>query len=316
MKAYKSNVPDTFHSLSVLEYLLKRFPYHSEEEWTLRILQNQVLVNESKVPPRHILTKGDEVAYLPLDLSRGEPPINIEYTIVYENSDFLVVNKPPNIPVHPSGRYRTHTLLNLLENERGIGTCFPVHRLDRETSGVMIFAKKKSYQLMLQTLFEQRLVQKHYRIFVFGEFPQSVKAEGFIGPDKTSEIRKKQRYHTDQFENAKFCITEFNLISYHPAKLISYLEVKPATGRIHQIRATLLSLGYPVVGDKLYGIRETAFLDFVNHGETKSLSKELGHSRQALHATEISFFDSISETDFHFSAPISQDLISLVVSNP
>jgi 23S rRNA pseudouridine955/2504/2580 synthase/23S rRNA pseudouridine1911/1915/1917 synthase len=315
LKAYSSFVPETYDSQTILSYLLKRFPYHTESEWSYSIQSSQVLVNGREVDVDFVLHKGDEVTYLPKDLSRGEPEINRDYSILFESENFLVVDKPPNIPVHPAGRYRTHTLLNLLENERGQGTCFPVHRLDRETSGVMIFAKQKAYQLMLQSLFEKRLVSKQYHIFVYGKFPESLDANGFIGKDPSSEIRKKQYFSYESKPGLKESNTYFERMDFDETNQISYIKVTPMTGRIHQIRATAFSLGYPVVGDKLYGKRESAFLDFVRTGEDESISNELGHARQALHASSLSFYDSLGERDYKFVSPLAFDLRRLLVSN-
>jgi len=314
LKAYKSFVPESFDLHTLLKYLLKRFPYHSESEWSQRIEEKQIQVNGLVISNDSLVRKGDEVSYLPVDLTRGEPPVNTNYSILFENNDFLVVNKPPNIPVHPAGRYRTQTLLTFLEKERGVGSCFPVHRLDRETSGVMIFAKQKSYQLMLQSLFEQRLVSKEYQIFVYGNFPKQVDAIGFIGKDLKSEIRKKQKFSFEMIPSFKEAATVLELISYDLSKNISYLKIIPKTGRIHQIRATLYSLGYPVVGDKLYGIRESAFLDFAKGGEDEKLSCELGHHRQALHASELAFYDPIGQKEYSFTCPLASDLNTLLVS--
>ncbi|MDZ4725802.1 MAG: RluA family pseudouridine synthase [Leptospira sp.] len=311
MKPYASFVPEKFDSFPVHQYLSTRFPYHTIEEWTDLILTGSVSINGNLARELQILTKGDEVSYLPKGSTHREPPINADFSILYESDCFLVVNKPPNIPVHPAGRYRTHTLLNLLENERGIGTCYPVHRLDRETSGVMLFAKNKEYQLLLQSLFETREVKKVYEVFVFGKLKDSVIAEGFIGRDSKSEIRKKQKFAKEFFDQSKVCFTEFQNLGYDTEKDTSHLLAKPSTGRIHQIRATLYSLGFPVVGDKLYGKRESAFLDFVKLGESETLSIELGHNRQALHAKEISFFDPIAQKEFLFVAPLTKDLCHL-----
>jgi len=315
LKAYTSFVPEKYQNFTLLNYLLNRFPYHTREDWSQRIVDGHIRVNSMLKSENDILTKGDEVSYLPAEKIYEEPPINSNYQILFENSDFLVVDKPPNIPVHPAGRYRTHSLLTLLEKERGISSCYPVHRLDRETSGVMIFAKQKSYQLMLQGLFENREVKKRYIIFVFGQFPKYLQTNGYIGRDINSQIRKKQIFSYQNFGDSKTSVTEFHLKEYLEEKNISVLNVDPYTGRIHQIRATLYSLGYPVVGDKLYGKRESAFLDFVKMGENIRLNEELGHSRQALHSSEIGFFDTIREQEFHFFSPLPKDLSHFHVSN-
>ncbi|WP_242935389.1 RluA family pseudouridine synthase [Leptospira kobayashii] len=299
----------------MIEYLKARFPYHNEEDWISLVENQNVLINGNPSFPDLILKTGDEISYSPKPNSIREPDINKDYSILAEKENFIVVNKPPNIPVHPAGRYRTNTLLNLLENDRG-AKFYPVHRLDRETSGIILFAKTAEFRLVLQRLFEDRLIRKEYITFVYGKFPEKLVSEGYMGKDPDSSIRKKQSLRKESLGDDKPVLTEFSLISYDPKKDISVLLVKPYTGRIHQIRATLFSEGFPVVGDKLYGKRETAFLDFIQTGESDLLNEELGHNRQCLHAYSLSFVDPTTSEENNFHCPLSSDLCHLAADIP
>ncbi|WP_167884357.1 RluA family pseudouridine synthase [Leptospira ilyithenensis] len=315
LKNYKSFVPSNFHSYPLIEYLKARFPYHNEEDWISLVENQNVLINGNSSSPDLILKTGDEISYSPKPDSIREPAINRDYHVLAEKENFLVVNKPPNIPVHPAGRYRTNTLLNLLEHDRKT-KFYPVHRLDRETSGIILFAKTAEFRLVLQKLFEERLIRKEYLTFVYGRFPETLVSEGYMGKDPNSSIRKKQSLRKESLGEDKLTFTEFSLLSYDPKKNISVLLVKPHTGRIHQIRATLLGEGFPVVGDKLYGKRETAFLDFIQMGESDLLNEELGHNRQCLHAYSLSFVDPTTGETNNFHCPLSFDLCRLIANIP
>jgi len=316
LKNYKSFVPSDFHSYLLIEYLSKRFPYHSGEDWISLIENHNVLINNGFAFPGLILKTGDEISYTPRPNAIREPEINRDYKILLEEEGFLVIDKPPNIPVHPAGRYRTNTLLNLLEGDRKNEKFYPVHRLDRETSGMILFAKTVEYRLLLQKLFEDRKIRKEYLTLVYGRFPDHLVSEGYLGKDPNSSIRKKQSFRKESLGDDKYSSTEFSLVSYDKDKNISLVIVKPHTGRIHQIRATLLSEGFPVVGDKLYGKREGAFLDFINGGESDLLNEELGHNRQCLHAYSLSFNDPATGKENNFLCPLSSDLCHLIANIP
>ncbi|WP_246051905.1 RluA family pseudouridine synthase [Leptospira idonii] len=305
---YASFVPSLFPKVHLGEYLFQRFPYHSREEWSELILAGRVTVNGNREDQTFPLSVGDRIEYLPFAEKIKEPEVNSDYSLLFESDEYLIVDKPANLPVHPAGRYRTRTLLTFLEKERGEGTCFPVHRLDRETSGVIVFAKTKDMRGKLQTLWEAREVEKKYLALVYGAFSGEKVCEGFIGKDKEASVRKKQKYSEHPFEDSKPCRTDFSPLLYDSEKNISLVLAKPVTGRIHQIRASLLGNGFPLVGDKLYGKRESAFLDFIQNGDADRLNVELGHHRQCLHAFSVSFTDPNTQKRMEFVSSLAKDL--------
>ncbi|TGL90872.1 RluA family pseudouridine synthase [Leptospira congkakensis] len=289
MSSYQSLIRYPYTGKTVFEFLTTKFPYHSPEEWKFLITENRVKVQGVVATAELILSEGDTVLYEPIPGRIEEPDVDTNYTILKETEEFLFVDKPGNLPMHPAGRYRTRTLLNLLELE--YPKVIPVHRLDRETSGVVIFAKTEEGRTWLQKKFESREVKKEYLAVVRGKFEREVLLEGYIGKDLDSAIRKKMKFSPDEFSDSKSVSTNLIPLDYNVSENLSLVLVRPITGRIHQIRVSLLYLGYPILGDKLYGPRETMFLDFVQSGLSESLLEELGCERQLLHAHSISYVD-------------------------
>lgn len=289
MTAYKSLIRYPYTGKTVIEFLSTKFPYHNSEEWTFLLEAGRVKVQNLVANSDLVLQEGDTLTYEPIPGRIEEPEVDTNYTILKETEDFLFVDKPGNLPMHPAGRYRTKTLLNLLEKTYPIA--IPVHRLDRETSGIVIFAKTEEGRTWLQKKFESRVVKKEYLAVVRGFFEKEVTLEGFIGRDLDSAIRKKMKFSPNEFLETKSVSTYFIPLKFNESQNVSLVLVRPITGRIHQIRASLLYLGFPILGDKLYGPRETMFLDFVQSGLTDSLLAELGFERQLLHAHSISYLD-------------------------
>ncbi|TGM34136.1 RluA family pseudouridine synthase [Leptospira biflexa] len=289
MVGYQSVIRPPFVGKTVIEYLTGKFPYHSLEEWTFLVEEGRITVSGNLASMHKPLLDGEVIEYNPIPGRIKEPEVDTNYSILKETEDFLFVEKPGNLPMHPAGRYRTKTLLSFLETK--YPKIIPVHRLDRETSGIVIFAKSEASRKWLQKKFETRVVYKEYFAIVLGKFTKEQKLDGYIGRDIHSVIRKKMIFSPVEFPDSKSCATHFVPILYNEDKKISLVLVKPITGRIHQIRASLLYLGFPIIGDKMYGLRESIFLDFVNFGMTDSLKEELGFERQLLHAYSIRYLD-------------------------
>jgi RluA family pseudouridine synthase len=232
-------------------------------------------VNNENVDKLYRLKENDTITFFREDYL--EPDVDKKYSILYESENLLIVNKSGNIPVHPAGRYHDNTLLSIILEEKKYSQLNVVHRLDRETSGIQIFAKNRETATVIQKEFECRNISKQYIVYIHGTFPKSIHAKGFISNDKNSLIRKKKAFNYLKTVGSEDCDTIFHLLK----QLNGYSKILafPITGRTHQIRATLRSLGYPVYGDKLYGPDENIFLKFIEDGESYQDLK-----RQALHA--------------------------------
>jgi len=268
-------------SIDLLSYLSERFTYYSD--WKEALSLGSISVNGEIVYENRLLSPGETVEFLPEHIY--EPPVDTEWKILYEDDKILVVHKPGDLPVHPAGRYKENTLLRLIEKKFPNQKFYTIHRLDRETSGIVLFAKDKLAAKKLSRDFCLHRIVKKYLVWVYGEFPEGLQVcRGFLSSDPGTIIRKKLKFTPDSSGNV---MTYFQRLSFQ--KGISLLIAEPVTGKTHQIRATLYSIGYPVLGDKIYGKRDTAFLDFIETGQTLVLSEELGYSRQALHALSLEF---------------------------
>ncbi|TGL37733.1 RluA family pseudouridine synthase [Leptospira perdikensis] len=308
MTSYQSLIRYPYAGRTVFEFLTTKFPYHDPEEWAFLLGENRVKVQGEVATPHLVLREGDTLTYEPIPGRIKEPDVDTNYTILKETSEFLFIDKPGNLPMHPAGRYRTQTLLNLLEMV--YPTVIPVHRLDRETSGIVIFAKTEDSRTWLQKKFESRVVKKEYLAVVRGRMEAEVSLEGFIGRDLDSAIRKKMKFSPLEFLDSKSVSTHFIPIDYNESQNISLVLIRPLTGRIHQIRASLLYLGFPILGDKLYGPRETMFLDFVQSGLTPALLVELGFERQLLHAHSISYVDERVQREIRVQSNPQTEILS------
>lgn len=289
--------------ISLLSLLTKRFTYHTHEHWREKILRGIVRVNDGIVAPEHHLQSGDVVSYVPEMCD--EPPVDLSYSIVFEDDVFLVVNKSGNLPCHPAGRYFTHTLWAELRKTGREQLDF-VHRLDRETSGLVVIAKNSVAAKKLSYQFSHHQVEKTYSVWVHGCFPPSIDTSGWMTRDASSPIRKKRKFRqgTREFppeEKAEWSETRFERIRFSNG--LSQVRAYPKTGRTHQIRATLCSLGFPVYGDKLYGLDETIFLRFSEGIMTKCDRDLLQISHQALHAERIVLRHPETGEKMTFSAP-------------
>ena len=267
-------------------FLSGRFTYQSRTGWQSIIRAGRIAVNGIRVRASRRLHAGDVVTFDVQGIV--EPEVDPSYSVVLDRPGFLVVSKSGCLPVHPSGCYFRNTLLMLMKEE--YGELFVVNRLDRETSGLVVFAKNAETAGVLSGLFASRQVEKTYLAAVFGAFPAGTTVKnGWVSSDPGSPVRKKRRFTEDDpgTEEAEPCSTEFTALT--ACNGFSLVECRPHTGRLHQIRATLHSCGFPLVGDKLYGPDDTIFLRFTEDAMTDADRAALVLPTQALHAWRLRF---------------------------
>jgi 23S rRNA pseudouridine955/2504/2580 synthase/23S rRNA pseudouridine1911/1915/1917 synthase len=243
-----------------------------------------------------------------------EPPVATDFRIVYEDHDLLVVDKPASLPCHPGGRYFRHTLWSLLRERSGLASPLFVNRLDRETSGLVVVARHQEAARHCGRQWLAHRVEKRYLVMVEGMFllPE-MEASGSLAPDPGSAIRKKVRFFPGSAAspaNSRHCCTQLRRLA--SGNGLTLLEALPVTGRCHQIRATLCSLGFPVVGDKIYGVDERLFLRFLEDRLSAEDRLRLRLPRQALHGAGLSFQHPADNRLLHFVSPLPREMLDLL----
>lgn len=236
-----------------------------------------------------------------------------ELDVLFEDEDVLAIDKPPGMAVHPSGRHFADTLIQRVHRRFRAGNDdlrLPIrlcHRLDLETSGVILIAKGDRNHAELMRQFEDREVEKEYLAVVRG-VPEA--GEGVvelpIGPSRTSEVRLKMACVPDGLRSK----TAWRVVEARgDCALVSCL---PHTGRQHQIRVHLDAIGHPLVGDKLYGLGEEYFLRNANGELTETDLAVLGLPRHALHNHRLVFTSPSSGERLEVTSPLAHDLRAYV----
>jgi 23S rRNA pseudouridine1911/1915/1917 synthase len=271
--------------------LAARFPDHSRTYFQHLIENGFVLINGEAVKKRIAPEEGDEIEIcFQATPEASLKPEKIPLEILYEDEHILAINKPPGMVVHPAPGHWSGTFVNaLLAHCQGIAPGDDplrpgiVHRLDKDTSGVLIAAKTLSAHQKLIELFSQRKMEKLYLAVCSGRPPNGL-VNLPIG--RHPAHRKEMTVLPDGRE----AITEFQVAAFNEKN--SLVLVKPRTGRTHQIRVHLKHLGCPVVGDALYGRKNDA-------GQP---------ARQLLHAYRLVFDHPITGLPMRLNAPIPEDM--------
>ena len=228
-------------------------------------------------------------------------PTELASWILFEDERLLVVNKPALVLCHPSKHGPWSSLIGACREYLDLERLHMPSRLDRETSGVVIFAKDRELGSVLQKAIEQRQVRKSYRAILKGILREPVTVDQPIGLDGTGVVHIRQCVRPD----GAVASTEFVPVEVRGG--YSLVDVHPHTGRLHQIRVHAAWLGHPVVGDKIYGPAQQLFLDFIDRGWTPELEARLELPRQALHASRIEF--ELPGGGMAFEAPFAKDLV-------
>lgn len=295
-------------------FLTARFTYHADEAWRSLIAEGRVTVNGRTSAPDAALRAGDVLQYDASDVE--EPPVDEALGVVLDDPLLLVIDKPGNLPCHPGGRYFNHTLWALLKARHSVADPVLINRIDRETSGLVLVGKTPEAAHNLSKQFAAHSVFKRYTVFVEGVFPERLDAAGWLLPAPDSAIRKKRRFSPAAAGADAPCKeAEWAETVFERARVcdgFSVVTALPRTGRLHQLRATLLSLGFPVVGDKLYGVDETLFLKFCTNGLTADDQARLRMRRQALHADTLRFRHPRFGTPTEVTAPLPPDMAALI----
>ena len=282
--------------------MFKDFSRTQLKKW---ILEGRILLNSELALPKDTVHVDDVIEINPTTEKKNFwEPEDIYFDVMAEEKDYLIINKPSNLIIHPGAGSNNGTLANgllykypELENIPRAGI---VHRLDKDTSGVLLVARTEKFRNYFVQELQERKVKKNYIAAVVGKIIGSLAIDDPIGRDKNN--RTKMSIRPDGKEAYSFIKLEEDFNNY------SLLDVSIKTGRTHQIIVHLASKKLPIIGDKTYN---------PSGNIAKNTPKELidlirNFPRQALHSSKLSFVDPETHEDISFNAPIPQDIKKLI----
>lgn len=310
---------------TVVDFLSHRFPYHPPERWTHRVSDGRVLVNGARVAPEAVVRERDVVTY---SFLHNEPPVDFRYDVVHEDGDLLVVSKSGNLPVHACGVYIKSTLITHIKNAYGDHVNL-AHRLDRETSGLVVMSKNRAAARALGRMFAEGQVAKSYLAVVHGRVDHDeftvdapiARSEAIAAIDRqretmrglSSELREDFPNFVPKrvvdFAKGKPAVTCFQVMRRGDG--FTVLEARPQSGRTNQIRVHLHHVGYPIVGDKVYGVGVRVGVK--DGGASNEVVERTSAGvptldRHALHCYSLEFDHPVTGQRLRPVAPVPEDL--------
>jgi len=307
IKERKFLIPQNFKSLRLDQFLKSELPSVSRGFIQKIIKKENVLVN-GKPGKKGDILKGGEIVYikeifLPDEIELKPNPY-LPINIIYKDKDIIVLDKPPGIPSHPVDFGEKDTVANFLIAKfpklKWIGEKLfepgMIHRLDIDTSGLLLVARNQKAFEKLKYDQKQGMIKKEYLVLVIGEVKEDGKIKSYIGHHPKDERRMKIFTSSEDIKKykARKAITYFEVEKRY--KNYTLLRVRIEKGLMHQIRVHFASIGYPIAGDKLYQTKRFRKLDLT------------GLERQFLHASGIEFFHPSSRKLINFFSPLPQEM--------
>jgi len=299
-KSIKLAVPEEREGQRLDHYLVEMVPFISRSRLTKLIHCGSILVNGSSCKAGIRLKNGDKIE---VNIPAPEPvdivPEEVSFEVLYEDRDILVITKPPGVVVHPAAGHKegtlVHGLLHHCDNLTGIGGQERpgiVHRLDKDTSGLMVIAKTDKAHHGLIELFKARKIKKVYHAIVVGR-PAAEKGciREAIGRHRGNRKKMAVLEH-----GGREAVTAWSVLERFQTPL-TYIEARPETGRTHQIRVHMAHVGYPIAGDASYGSKLQ-----------KQLNDKFSIKRQCLHAYSLAFVHPVTGEQLEFVSPIWTDM--------
>ena len=296
------------HGQRVDVVLATLFPEFSRSQLTRWLKEGAITLDQRIYKPKEKVNGGEHIKLEVICTSRNDTIVaeNIPLSIVFEDEHLLIVNKPAGLIVHPGAGNPSHTLVNALLHHAPTLQHLPragiVHRLDKETTGLLIVAKTLSTHTSLVRQMQNREIHRHYLALVHGHIIAGGTIDTFYGRHPRNRLKKAVCVQGRQ------AITHFSVQKKY--QYFTLLNVTLMTGRTHQIRVHMAHINHPVVGDPLYG------------GQARipaGLSEELRQTvkqfkRQALHACTLSFTHPHSQETLTFTVPLPDDFQSLMTA--
>ncbi len=304
----KNSIPSSLHGSRLDAALGQLFPDYSRSQFKLWIESNAVKVNNEVVTKPKTKVNTDDVIHIEAVLEAREnwQPQNIQLNVLFEDADILIINKPTGLVVHPGAGNYDQTMVNALlhfdPELQSVPRAGLIHRLDKDTTGLLVIARNLKSHHALINMMKERLIKRYYLALVHGV----INVGGTI--DKPIARHSQQRTKMAIMESGKPAITHYKVqekFTYH-----TLLAVQLQTGRTHQIRVHMASIQHPIVGDAVYGGKRLPQKDLT----AEARQAILHFNRQALHAEKLSFTHPFSDQPLEFIAPLPDDLQQLINS--
>jgi 23S rRNA pseudouridine1911/1915/1917 synthase len=299
-------IPADMHGLRADQCLQRRIGRISRARAQRIILAHDFLVDQQAIKPSFRVKSGQKVS-----LKRFAPdfPTDIDQFFIekiFENDDLLIVNKPPGLSIHPSANCLYKTLTYWLRKNFPRMKINPCHRLDKETSGIVVCAKNRATEGIIKKSFMVGYVKKTYLAVVDGLVEKSLTISIPLGLQKDRGLVAIKMIKDD--DGGKEAITKIRPLHRCKKTNRTLVFCRPLTGRQHQIRAHLSLIGHAIVADKLYGMGDE-FFDKLSRGHDEILDS-LPHVRHALHAARIQL--KLKNQQYIFKSPLPKDLCNLI----
>ncbi|XP_063375973.1 pseudouridylate synthase RPUSD2-like isoform X2 [Cydia fagiglandana] len=284
----------------ILDVFAREFRAHPAAEYERCIRAGTLTVNYERVDPDYRLKHNDLLANV---VHRHETPVlACPLRIIHADDELLVLDKPCSLPVHPCGRYRHNTVVFILAKEYNLKNLRTIHRLDRLTSGLLLFGRSPKKARQMEHQIRNRQVQKEYVCRVDGEFPEEE-----IECQEAIEVVSYKIGVCKVSAKGKDCSTVFKRLGFNPRSNTSVVLCRPKTGRMHQIRVHLQYLGYPVVNDPLYNHPVFGPLRGKGGDTGGKTDEQLVRDLIAIHNAENWLGVDAADDDMLFSKPVRDD---------
>ncbi len=281
---YREQIKPKNAGLTVIEYYTKYYHHSSSQQWLERILWGQILLDNQAVAPTTVLKRGQWLSYHRPPWQEPEVPLSFE--IIYEDDHLLIVNKPSGLPVLPGGGFLENTLLWQLKKQYPENEPIPIHRLGRGTSGLMLMGKSAIARSHLTKQMREHKISKVYHALIGkSDLPDKFSIDHTIGKIPDSVLG----YIYGAKVDGKSAYSECRVLERYADKTL--LEVTILTGRPHQIRIHLATIGYPLLGDPLYVVGGIPKTGFNKEQYTINVPGDCGYF---LHAYQLSFVHPVT----------------------